>query len=168
MYFYLPQGDEMEPYLQFFEKKLHKQIQRLNVWRSAKYYRLFKDTDMGCGGLPYFFNRKSKQAICGATSPDNLILFMTGRNTDLFEYDPTDMDLHRYLSADDMKDHELVELVSKSDGARKRIMAMEREAQREQEGGSEEGPAFLRKMQDAISRGRDNLMSSMEEDDVEE
>jgi len=158
--------DEMEPYLQFFERKLHKNIARLNVWRSNKFYRLFKDTDSGCGGLPYFYNRKSKKSICGATTPENLILFMTDRSADLFEYDPADMDLQRFLSAEDMKDRKLLELVAASDVARKTLMAMEKDAQRAaQSNDSEDGPAFLQKMKDTISRGRDSIMSTLEEED---
>lgn len=41
--------------------------------------QLLQRIDAGrCGGLPFFYNTQSKQFICGATDPHNLLKWGTG------------------------------------------------------------------------------------------
>ena len=43
------------------------------VWYSSKNLELLQRLDRGrCGGVPFFYNKRSRRFICGATTYDNL------------------------------------------------------------------------------------------------
>lgn len=64
---------QMEPVVQRLEKDLSTKVRRINIGRRADLTMLF-DTVGGneCGNVPYFYNRRTAQAICGATPYRNL------------------------------------------------------------------------------------------------
>lgn len=72
--------DEMEPFMRKVEKELGKRILRFDVGSSTKNYNLLLrlDHENRCGGLPYFYNRATHRAICGATTCDNLRKWANG------------------------------------------------------------------------------------------
>ncbi|PFH34076.1 hypothetical protein BESB_072280 [Besnoitia besnoiti] len=50
-------------------------IHRLEVWHNALNFELLQELDRGgkCGGLPFYFNMRTLQWICGATTKTNLL-----------------------------------------------------------------------------------------------
>lgn len=83
--------DEMEPNLVKLEKEFNLKIARLNVWRSQINFKLFEklDPSQKCGGLPYFYNTKTKQRICGATTFGNLRAWARDKPCNMFFYVPS-------------------------------------------------------------------------------
>lgn len=76
--------DEMEPYMQRIEKSLGKKILRLDTALERNYDLLQRlDNNNKCGGLPYFYNRASHRAVCGATTYGNLRKWAKGLICDL-------------------------------------------------------------------------------------
>ncbi len=71
---------EMQPLMEKLEKELKVKVERLEVWHNAKNARLLQQYDKGfCGGVPFFFNKKSGKWICGSTSYENLKKWATGK-----------------------------------------------------------------------------------------
>ncbi|HLC74346.1 MAG TPA: hypothetical protein VJH88_00650 [Candidatus Nanoarchaeia archaeon] len=64
---------EMEPLLKKLEKEFKLKVERLEVWHNADNMKKLKELDNGkCGGVPFFFNMKTKKWICGSDSYENL------------------------------------------------------------------------------------------------
>ena len=64
---------EMDPLVDRLEEELKVKIDRLEVWHDDKNAQLLKECDKGfCGGVPFFFNKKSSKWICGAVNIDVL------------------------------------------------------------------------------------------------
>lgn len=62
---------QMEPLLQQLEQETGLKVKKIEVWHNAKNAELMKGYDRGfCGGVPFFFNEKSKEWICGAADYD--------------------------------------------------------------------------------------------------
>ncbi|GMI26184.1 hypothetical protein TrRE_jg265, partial [Triparma retinervis] len=80
--------DQMEPYLTRLEKELGVRVHRFNVWSSQVNFKLFEKLDAGqkCGGLPYFYNARTNQCVCGATTFGNLRAWAKGRPCNMFYY----------------------------------------------------------------------------------
>ncbi|MSR86203.1 thioredoxin [Candidatus Woesearchaeota archaeon] len=58
---------EMDPLVEKLEKELKIKVEKLEVWHNAKNAALLEKCDtQGCGGVPFFYNEKTKKAICGA------------------------------------------------------------------------------------------------------
>jgi hypothetical protein len=76
----------MEPIVKAVEKKLNKRILRFNVGkkRNAELLECL-DSKNQCSGLPYFYNRKTHDFICGATTFSNLFNWATNAPFDPFE-----------------------------------------------------------------------------------
>ena len=75
-----PHCIEMEPLIAQLEKEEGIRIQRLEVWHNAKNAALFEKLDNGtCGGVPFFFNPKTKKWIGGSTSYDKLKKWAKGQ-----------------------------------------------------------------------------------------
>merc|ERR1719238_2151031 len=55
------------------EKSLNTRILKWDVWSDPAAYKLMQFLDKGpdgrskCGGLPFFYNRKTGKIVCGAT-----------------------------------------------------------------------------------------------------
>jgi len=63
----------MEPLVERLEKELKVKVTRLEVWHDAQNAKLLASLDKGfCGGVPFFFNMKSKKWICGEAPYDDL------------------------------------------------------------------------------------------------
>ena len=69
---------EMEQIREKVEKELRVKITRLEVWHNSENAKLLKEVDKDehgnefCGGVPFFFNEKTKKKICGNTSFEKL------------------------------------------------------------------------------------------------
>ncbi|MBI4176632.1 MAG: hypothetical protein HY518_05480 [Candidatus Aenigmarchaeota archaeon] len=60
---------EMEPLIERLEKEEGLKIERFEVWHNSKNAEMMKKFDKGfCGGVPFFFNKKTGKWICGSTS----------------------------------------------------------------------------------------------------
>ena len=58
---------EMIPLVEKLEKEKSIKITRLETWHDSKNAKLLKTYDNGkCGGVPFFYNEKTKKFICGS------------------------------------------------------------------------------------------------------
>ena len=83
---------QMEPVLERLEKDLQTKVRRVNISRRREFYGLMEA--MGhdeCGSLPFYYNRRTAQAVCGATSYLNLKRWATGDLKHLFQDPPENM-----------------------------------------------------------------------------
>jgi len=63
----------MEPLKQQLKEECGLEVRCFEVWHDAGNLELLRIFDSGrCGGVPYFFNKKTKRWICGATTYENL------------------------------------------------------------------------------------------------
>ncbi len=70
----------MEPLMQRLEKETGLKITKTEVWHNSKNAAFMDQCDKGyCGGVPFFFNKKTGKWICGETSYDNLKKWATGK-----------------------------------------------------------------------------------------
>ena len=78
------QCDEMRPAMSAVEQALNTRILKWDVWSDPAAYKLMQFLDKGpdgrskCGGLPFFYNRKTGKIVCGATTEKNLMNWATG------------------------------------------------------------------------------------------
>ena len=78
------QCDEMKPAMSAVEKELNTRILKWDVWSDPVAYKLMQFLDKGpdgrskCGGLPFFYNRKTGKIVCGATTEKNLMNWAQG------------------------------------------------------------------------------------------
>jgi thiol-disulfide isomerase/thioredoxin len=69
---------EMYPLIDKAEKELKVKITRLEVWHNsenASFMQGLDKDDQGkefCGGVPFFYNEKSKKMLCGSVKYDTL------------------------------------------------------------------------------------------------
>jgi len=69
----------MEPMKTQLVKELGVDIRCFEVWYDSRNLELLQLMDGGkCGGVPFFYNKRSKRFICGATTYDNLKLWAMG------------------------------------------------------------------------------------------
>ncbi|MEK6940534.1 MAG: thioredoxin family protein [Nanoarchaeota archaeon] len=60
---------KMYPLMEKLEKELKIKITKLETWHNSQNATLLKKLDtIDCGGVPFFFNEKTKEAICGSMS----------------------------------------------------------------------------------------------------
>ncbi len=72
--------NEMKPLVAQLEKEIGKELMKLEVWHNQANMKVFQDIDKGrCGGVPFFFNKKTGKFVCGSTSYDNLKKWATGK-----------------------------------------------------------------------------------------
>jgi len=91
---------QMEPVIKRLEKDLQTRVRRINISKRSDFMSLFECVGgTECGTVPFFYNRRTAQAICGATPYSNLKKLAMGDPTHLFydapqnifeksEYDP--------------------------------------------------------------------------------
>ena len=78
------QCDEMRPAMSAVEQALNTRILKWDVWSDPAAYKLMQFLDKGpdgrskCGGLPFFYNRKTGKIVCGATTEKNLMNWANG------------------------------------------------------------------------------------------
>ncbi|CAM9762523.1 unnamed protein product [Ascophyllum nodosum] len=65
--------DAMVPLMRKLFNLYKIQVKRHMVWEGTANFRLMAAYDMetGCKGLPFFYNRRTNKAICGATTWEN-------------------------------------------------------------------------------------------------
>lgn len=80
---------QMEPVLERLENDLSTKFRKINVYRRQEFMGLLESIGFDeCGQLPFFYNRRTGQAICGATSYLNLKRWGTGDLSHLFQDAP--------------------------------------------------------------------------------
>ena len=58
---------DMFPLVEKLEKELKVKVEKRECWHNAKNAALLEKLDKGeCGGVPFFYNEKTKKSICGA------------------------------------------------------------------------------------------------------
>ena len=63
----------MEPLKEQLKEELGVEIRDFEVWYDSQNLELLQRLDKGrCGGVPFFYNKRSRRYICGATTYDNL------------------------------------------------------------------------------------------------
>ena len=64
---------EMDPLIEKLEKEEGVEVTKLEVWHNSKNAAILKEKDkIGCGGVPFFFNEKTGEAVCGNMSYEKL------------------------------------------------------------------------------------------------
>jgi len=69
---------DMVPLTERLNKENGIKITRLEVWHNSENAKLLKEVDKDeqgnefCGGVPFFYNEKTKKKICGNTSFEKL------------------------------------------------------------------------------------------------
>lgn len=91
---------QMEPVVQRLEKDLGIKVRKINISKRQDFVKLYDCVGGNeCGTVPFFYNRRTAQAICGPTPYQNLKKLATGNPTHFFndapqssfdkqEYDP--------------------------------------------------------------------------------
>lgn len=75
-----PHCNVMHPLVAKLEKEFKVSVEKLEVWHNARNAQLFEQTDKGyCGGVPFFFNKKTGKWICGSTSYEKLKAWAVGK-----------------------------------------------------------------------------------------
>lgn len=70
----------MYPLVDKLEKETKLKIQKIEVWHNEKNAAIFHKLDNGkCGGVPFFYNEKTKGWICGEVSYKDLKKWATGK-----------------------------------------------------------------------------------------
>eukprot|EP00918_Siedleckia_nematoides_P058166 GHVU01126882.1.p1 GENE.GHVU01126882.1~~GHVU01126882.1.p1 ORF type:complete len:134 (+),score=12.43 GHVU01126882.1:667-1068(+) len=69
----------MEPLIGRVERVTGRRVLRLECWKNPVNYKLLHRVDVNgrCGGLPYYYNTRTRTSICGATNFDNLLAWAT-------------------------------------------------------------------------------------------
>jgi len=63
----------MEPLVERLESEEGVSIGKLEVWHHEANAKIMREYDKGyCGGVPFFFNKKTGKWICGATDYERL------------------------------------------------------------------------------------------------
>lgn len=72
--------NEMRPLVEKLEKEQGVKVKRIEVWHNAANAQLMEKYDRGfCGGVPFFFNMKTGQWICGAVDYEKLKKWALGK-----------------------------------------------------------------------------------------
>jgi len=71
---------EMEPLVQKLEKEEKVKVKKLEVWHNAENAKILQGLDRGyCGGIPFFYNKKTGKWICGAVPYERLKSWALGK-----------------------------------------------------------------------------------------
>jgi len=58
---------QMEPLIERLQVETNSKVKRLEVWHDEANLNLMRELDKGyCGGVPFFFNKKTGKWLCGA------------------------------------------------------------------------------------------------------
>ena len=70
----------MAPLIERLEKEEGVKLEKFEVWHNAKNAEMMQKYDKGlCGGVPFFFNKKTGKWVCGATSYENFKKWALGK-----------------------------------------------------------------------------------------
>ncbi len=71
---------DMDPLVARLEKETKLKVTRLEVWHDSKNAEVLANADKGvCGGVPFFYNEKSKKHLCGAVPYATLKAWALGK-----------------------------------------------------------------------------------------
>lgn len=72
---------EMDPIVEKVEKELGVKFKKIEVWHNAANAKMMEDEyDKGrCGGVPFYFNKKTGKFICGAVDYETFKKFAAGK-----------------------------------------------------------------------------------------
>jgi hypothetical protein len=63
----------MEPLVERLENEERMRVAKIEVWHNEANARLMKEYDKNyCGGVPFFFNKKTGKWICGESDYERL------------------------------------------------------------------------------------------------
>ncbi len=63
----------MKPLVERLEEETGVKVEEHEVWHNEANAQLMKEYDKGyCGGVPFFFNKKTGKWICGSTDYERL------------------------------------------------------------------------------------------------
>ena len=66
----------MLPLVDKLERELSTTVQKLETWHDEENEELRKKCDISsCGGVPYFFNTKNENFICGEADYNDLLVW---------------------------------------------------------------------------------------------
>lgn len=83
---------QMEPLVKKLENELNTSVRKINISKRQDFLALFDTVGGNEGGnLPFFYNRRTAQAICGPTPYSNLLHLATANRRHLF-YDMPNSD----------------------------------------------------------------------------
>ncbi|MDP7260610.1 MAG: thioredoxin domain-containing protein [archaeon] len=64
---------EMDPLTERLQKEEGVKIKKIEVWHNAQNAAYLQELDQGkCGGVPYFYNLRTKKGLCGAVKYEKL------------------------------------------------------------------------------------------------
>ena len=64
---------EMFPSVDKLKEETGLELEKVETWHNAKNAKRLQELDQGqCGGVPFFYNEKTNEAICGSTTYDKL------------------------------------------------------------------------------------------------
>lgn len=70
----------MRPLVAKLEEEIGVKFDKFEVWHNEENARKMEDVDKGeCGGVPFFYNAKTGQKICGAVSYEKLKAWALGK-----------------------------------------------------------------------------------------
>ena len=76
-----PHCHDMDPLVEKLEKETRLTVEKIEVWHSEGNAQMMNEFDRGyCGGVPFFFNKRTGKWICGATSYENLKKWAVGED----------------------------------------------------------------------------------------
>ncbi len=68
-----PHCHQMDPLVERLESEEGVKVARLEVWHNEANAKLMREYDKGyCGGVPFFFNKKTGKWICGSADYERL------------------------------------------------------------------------------------------------
>ncbi|MEE9594434.1 MAG: hypothetical protein V3V92_03445 [Candidatus Hydrothermarchaeales archaeon] len=71
--------NHMDPLLERLEDEEGIKIKKIEVWHNEANAKLFRDFDKGyCGGVPFFYNKRTDKWICGAMDYEDLKKWAAG------------------------------------------------------------------------------------------
>jgi len=70
----------MKPLVEKLEKEEGVKVTKLEVWHNEENAKILQELDNGkCGGVPFFFNKKTGKWICGAVDYNKLKAWALGK-----------------------------------------------------------------------------------------
>ena len=70
----------MDPLVEKLEKEEGVKLMKLEVWHNAENAKVLQQLDKGyCGGIPFFYNKKTGKWICGAVPYEKLKAWALGK-----------------------------------------------------------------------------------------
>lgn len=79
---------QMTPIVHKIQKELKVKVRTINISKNPSFLQLYECVGGNeCGNLPFYYNRRTGQAVCGKTDYKNLLTLFVG-GASLFRFDP--------------------------------------------------------------------------------